>query len=186
MMTEALEERREYYRIDDRIALEILPADSPAAAPSPLFALLAELHQLEAEAQPLLRQLGDRNRTLANYLKLQNRRIDLLGQALAQELLHDVGTPQPVILSEGGLRFDHGQALEPGRGLVLKMVLLPQALGLQIKARVLYCNARDDGQFDIGTEFEELSDPQRQLLARHILQKQALERRLARNSPQGA
>lgn len=40
-----------------------------------------------------------------------------------------------------------------------------------------------DGQFEIGTEFEALTDAQRQLLARHILQKQALERRQLREQP---
>jgi hypothetical protein len=60
------------------------------------------------------------------------------------------------------------------------MVLMPQALGLLLRAKVVHCHNRDDGQFEIGTEFEALTDAQRQLLARHILQKQALERRQAR------
>jgi len=58
--------------------------------------------------------------------------------------------------------------------------LMPQALGLLLRAQVVHCSARSDGQYDIGTEFEALTDAQRQLLARHILQRQALERRQAR------
>ncbi len=91
MPTEDIEDRREYYRIEDVIALEILPPDetTPNAPASKdgsekLFDLLAELNQMEFEAQHLLRQIGERNRTLASYLKVQNKRIDLLGQALAQ------------------------------------------------------------------------------------------------------
>lgn len=59
------------------------------------------------------------------------------------------------------------------------MVLLPQGFGLELRARVIHAQPHDD-EFEIGTEFEALSDAQRQLLARHILQKQAQQRRLAR------
>lgn len=59
------------------------------------------------------------------------------------------------------------------------MVLLPQGFGLELRARVIHAQLHDD-EFEIGTEFEALSDAQRQLLARHILQKQAQQRRLAR------
>ena len=45
---------------------------------------------------------------------------------------------------------------------------------------MVHSQARGNGQFEIGTEFEALTDAQRQLLARHILQKQALERRMAK------
>ena len=69
-----------------------------------------------------------------------------------------------------------------GSHLALKMMLMPQALGLLLRAKVVHCTALADGQYDIGTEFESLTDAQRQLLARHILQRQALERRLARES----
>jgi hypothetical protein len=189
MPTQDTEERREYYRIEDRVALEIMPANpdhTEANEPLPaLFSLLGELHQLDFEAQHLLRQIAESNRTLANYLKVQNKRIELLGQALAQDLLKDQGAPQPVVLSEGGISSACDQPQAEGTVLTLKLVLLPQGLGLLLAARVIYCVAMEDGRYDIGTEFEALTDAQRQLLARHILQKQALERRLALESLQG-
>jgi hypothetical protein len=143
------------------------------------------MHQLEFEAQHLLRQIAEGNRTLANYLKVQNKRIDLLGQAIAQDLLKDIGPAREVVLSEGGLSFAHDQPLGENSIWTLKLVLMPQGLGMLLTARVASCEALDDGQFAIGTSFEALTDAQRQLLARHILQKQATERRLARESLQG-
>ncbi|VXC02859.1 PilZ domain-containing protein [Pseudomonas sp. 8AS] len=181
------DDRREYYRIEDTIALDFSLLSGPQALASdalhdasPLFNLLSDLHLMDFESQHLLRHISERDRTLANYLKVMNKRIDLLGQALAQNLLRDIGTPRQVSLSEGGISFNHAQAIEPGSHLALKMVLMPQALGLLLRARVMHCQEREDGQFDIGTEFEALTDAQRQLLARHILQKQAQQRRLAR------
>lgn len=188
-MTEDIEDRREYYRIEDLIALQILPANETRPAPggdsSQLFDLLGELHQLDFEAQHLLRQIAEGNRTLANYLKVQNKRIDLLGQALTQGLLKDIGPARPVILSEGGISFIHDQPMAEGARHTLKLVLMPQGLGMLLQARVLSCQPRDDSRFSIGTSFEALTDAQRQLLARHILQKQATERRLARETLQG-
>jgi len=181
------EERREYYRIEDRIALEISPLSTASAAQpevlqddSPLFTLLSEMHLSEFESQHLLRQLSDTDRTLAAYLRAQNKRVDLLGRIVAQTILDHIGTPQPVVLSEGGLEFRSTEAYPADCQLSLKMALMPQALGLLLRAKVIRCDRAEDGQYDIGTEFVELADAQRQLLARYVLQKQQLERRLAR------
>ncbi|NMX90586.1 MULTISPECIES: PilZ domain-containing protein [unclassified Pseudomonas] len=185
------EDRREYYRIDDMIALQIKSLSAPQAASkevllddSPLFNLLSELHLSEFESQHLLRQLGERDRTLAAFLKVQNKRMDLLSQVMAQSLLGEIGAPQPVIISEGGIDFQHPTLLAPGSHLAVKLVLMPQALGLLLRAKVTHCDPKGDG-FDVGTEFESMTDAQRQLLARYILQKQAQERRLAREQSEG-
>lgn len=189
MPTQDNEERREYYRIEDRIALEIIP-DAQAQTASDgqypqLFDLLGELHQLDFEAQHLLRQITENNRTLASYLKVQNKRIELIGQALARDLLKDIGAPQQVVLSEGGVSFEHDEAIASGTLLTLQLVLLPQALGLRLQARVTHCAELQVGRYQLGTEFEALTDAQRQLLARHILHRQALQRRLARDHAEG-
>lgn len=184
------DERREYYRIEDTMALEFSPLASAEAfnaeaarEDSPLFNLLGDLHVLDFESQHLLRHITERDRTLAGYLKIINKRIDVLGQALAQNLLHEVGAEQRVTLSEGGVSFSSELPLEVGGFLCLRMVLLPQPLGLRLCAKVVHCAPLDDGHWEIGTEFEALPDAQRQLLARHILQKQAQQRRLARELP---
>ncbi|MBN3864056.1 PilZ domain-containing protein [Pseudomonas frederiksbergensis] len=180
------EDRREYYRIEDTIALEIQPLSAPEAAgqevlqdASPLFNLLSELHLSEFESQHLLRQISERDRTIAAFLKSQNKRIDLLSQVVALTVLGQIGEPQPVIISEGGIDFQHPTPIAIGAHLSVKLVLMPQALGLLLRARVTHCDRKGDG-YNVGTEFQYLSDAQRQLLARYILQRQAQERRLAR------
>jgi hypothetical protein len=190
MPTQDEDDRREYYRIDDTIALEFsLLSGAEALASeelhdnSPLFNLLSELHLMDFESQHLLRHISERDRTLANYLKVINKRIDLLGQAVAQSLLRDIGAPRKVTLSEGGLSFNNSQPVAVDSHLALKMVLMPQALGLLLRAKVVHCRLQANQQFEIGAEFEALTDAQRQLLARHILQRQALERRQARDLP---
>ncbi|TBU97736.1 PilZ domain-containing protein [Stutzerimonas kirkiae] len=183
MSSQDIEERREYYRIEDRIALQILPREHQETSAEDrepaLFELFGELHRLDFEAQLLLRQIAENDRTLANYLKVQNKRIELLGQAIASNLLEAIGPARTVMLSEAGIDFQHDQPLAEGESITLKLVLMPLALGLRLPARVLRCSHNATG-YAIAAAFESLSDAQRQFLARHILQKQALERRLAK------
>lgn len=181
-------DRREYYRIEDTIALEFTPLHGAQATAgdelhdsSPLFSLLSDLHLLEYESQHLLRHIAEKDRSLANYLKVINKRVDLLGQAVAQSLLRDIGAPRQVTLSEGGISFINHQGLAQGEHLALKLVLMPQALGLLLRGLVVHSQPLAEQQFEIGVEFEALTETQRQLLARHILQRQALERRQARD-----
>lgn len=181
------EDRREYYRINDHIALEITPlADTDANGAellqdaSPLLNLLSELHLSEFESQHLLRQLGDSDRTLGNFLRAQNKRIDLLSQVVAHTLLGELGAPQAVILSEGGLECQMPESFAVGSLVSVKIVLMPQALGLMLRARITRADAMGLGHYEIGLEFDNMTDAQRQLLARYIFQKQAAERRLAR------
>lgn len=178
------EDRREYYRIDDRIALEISPLSAAESLEaellqddSPLFNLLSELHLSDFESQHLLRQLSDKDRTLAAFLRAQNKRLDLLSAVVAQTLLGTIGEPQPVVISEGGIECAQSQAIAPGTLVKVKMVLMPRAHGLLLRARVIHCDARADGRFEVGAEFTEMTDAQRQLLARYILQRQQQQRR---------
>jgi hypothetical protein len=188
MTTPDADERREYYRITDSIALEITPltGSEHAVTPnaSPLFDLLSEMHLLEFEAQHLLRNVNERDRPIAACVKLLNKRIDLLGQALTWNLINDLGTPTTVVLSEGGISFSSSEPFMLGSLLNLRMILMPQGLGLELKAEVIHCQSSSEG-YEIGTSFIEISDAQRQLLARHIFKKQAHERRTLRAQPKG-
>ncbi|WP_028632484.1 PilZ domain-containing protein [Pseudomonas parafulva] len=186
------EDRREYYRIADRIALQLSPLSAAQALEadvlqdeSPLFNLLSELHLSDFEAQHLLRQLSDKDRTLAAFLRAQNKRLDLLSAVVAQTLLGEVGQPQPVVISEGGIECVQATPVPPGTRVKVKLVLMPRAHGLLLRGKVTHCDPRSQGGFDIGTEFTDMTDAQRQLLARYILQRQQQQRReqLEHNDP---
>jgi hypothetical protein len=180
------EERREYYRIEDSVALEINLLSGADTAhqqamqeTSALFELLSELHINEFESQHLLRQIDDRDRVLSSLLRTLSKRIDLLGEVVAQTTLGRLGAPQPVIISEGGVQFESAEGYPLDTHLSIKMVLMPQASGLMLHANVIHCETLPGGQFEVGTEFVDLPDAQRQLLARYILQRQAQQRRQA-------
>uniref|UniRef100_UPI0028A8AB57 PilZ domain-containing protein n=2 Tax=unclassified Pseudomonas TaxID=196821 RepID=UPI0028A8AB57 len=67
--------------------------------------------------------------------------------------------------------------IAPGTRVKVKMVLMPRAHGLLLRGKVTHCDRRPDGDFEVGTEFTDMTDAQRQLLARYILQRQQQQRR---------
>ncbi|TVP91684.1 MAG: PilZ domain-containing protein [Pseudomonadaceae bacterium] len=183
-------DQRDFFRISDELALEYRRLDSldelkqAFHRQAPMFDLLTDLHVLEYESQHLLRQISERDRALAHYLKVVNKRIDLVGQALAMQLTDDLGTPVAVTISEGGMSFTADEALELGQLLALRLVLLPSPLCMLLAGKVIRCDpvAGSSTTWSIAVGFEHLADAQRQMLARHILQKQAQEIRAAKSS----
>lgn len=178
----------DFFQIHDLLPLDYQPLDEAAAheladaEPGSLFGLLAELQLLEHDSQHLLRQISERDRPLVAYLKILNKRIDLLGSVLGLQLSADMNTPLAVTLSEGGITFPSAQPMQSGDWLALRL-LLPTPAGLSIAAQVADC-ARDpaSGQYLIQVSFSLLSDAQRQLLTRHIMHKQAQEIRAAKHN----
>ena len=175
-----------YFQIQDHLTLDYRPTEAPSAQSteetSPLFGLLGELHLLEYDAQPLLRQIGERDRTIAAYLKILSKRIELIGRALALQLTDDMGTTVPVILSEAGLSFTTDMPLPIGSWLALRL-LLPTPVGLSAPVQVADCRpASSFGDYLIQVSFERFTEAQRQLLARHIMQKQAQDIRAAKDN----
>ncbi|AXQ48953.1 PilZ domain-containing protein [Stenotrophomonas rhizophila] len=76
-----------------------------------------------------------------------------------------------------GHRVRATAADRPGTRVKVKMVLMPRAHGLLLRGKVTHCDRRPDGDFEVGTEFTDMTDAQRQLLARYILQRQQQQRR---------
>lgn len=184
-----IDDKRDFFRIRDQLALEVKSIEGPdldgvaVDDESPLFSLLSDLHMLDYESQHLLRQIGERDRALAQYLKIINKRVDLVGKALAIQLAGDLSEPQEVTLSEGGMSFCSAQPYPINSWLMLRVVLMPSPLGLVLAARVVHCDATEQsGEWALGVSFDNLGDAHRQLLARHILQKQAQEIRAAKTS----
>lgn len=172
-------ERRRYYRIDDWVALEILP-ESQGPSSGPMLEILNEFNQLEFDSQPLLRQIAENDRGLANFLRMQSRRLDLLARILVQDMVKQIGQPRRVNLSEAGIRFPNTEPLPPNSRATVRLLLLPNPVELILHISILRCHQQDTGRYEIAANFEGITDLQRQQLARHILQKQAVERRKAR------
>jgi hypothetical protein len=181
-------DKRDYYRIKDRVLLEfkiIDPAiveegsDFPISV-SPEFHLLNELHHIDSESLGLLHAIAEKDRNIATYMSAINHKIELLASVIAgsSEDLDEV-RPQDATLGEGGLSFNHKEPVELGSKLAIKLTLLPSYAGLLLYGRVVNCNEHIKGDYLLNIEFENINDNNRQLIARHVLHYQAKARRAA-------
>lgn len=182
-----VDERREYFRIDDRIGLEVRPVTEPDQATqddfdlSPRETFTADYRRLDAEFRNLLASLPERDRLVTGLIKTLNSKLDLLARIIAFE--QNPLQPedwQDVTLSEGGLSFLRNQPdLSIGDLLAVRMTLPPEMFQPEAIARVLELQPVSTGGYWVHTEFIELEDSDRQQIARHVMRWQIRQRQKA-------
>lgn len=184
-ITDAKADRREYFRIEDRIGLEIRRlsgnADSEQDDPfngSPLESLKAEFRRLDQDVKAHLASLAERDRLLTGLIKSMNSKLDTLARIIAFE--QNPLQPedwQQVTLSEGGLSFISGTpAWQIGDRLAVRMTLPPELYQPRAVARVLDVLPDASGGARVHTEFIRLHDSDRQQIARHVMRWQIRQR----------
>ncbi len=191
-------ERREYFRISDTAAVEyvaVTEADLSGKqaddffSVTPSFQLLSRLQEIDHEANKILNALRDSQRELVGYLKLVNKKTDLLAAAVLQLGGKAQHRPQPVSLSAGGMSFATQKKFVEGDLLALRIQLVNDALFLCCFGCVICADANDNGHgpFTVAVAFKHMPDASQTLLARHIMRcEQALQRhKLKRSRPAG-
>ncbi len=185
-MADDAQDHRDYFRIDDIVAIEyqLMPElIAPGAAAFPFsdtseqFQLITEMQTIEAESQQILRSIHEQDRQVANYLKNIDRRIQLLSRIIAACSEDIASLPrQSVNLSEGGIAFSSSAPLPKGGYIAIKLVLFPSYAGMLLSGQIVSCEEANKTYTNHIT-FECISDSDRQLLAKHVIQFQAQQRR---------
>jgi hypothetical protein len=177
-------ERRRYFRVEEEIILyyrEIAPHEIPdqsneAGLGMDPFTLSSSLDFLTQESRTLLRKLEKEIPDVAEFLKILERKIDLMARAfLSCETDLAEQQARRVSLSASGLSFDTDQPYTLGKVLELKMVLLPRLIGVVAYGRVIYCKKGRDHfrlPYQIAVDFVGLSDRDRELLIRYVVKQQ--------------
>lgn len=178
------QERRDYFRIRDRIGLEIRRLEADTSRDGDIFddehltPLRAELLRLDHEIRKQLASLAERDRELTTVIKALNGKLDILARIIAFEqnpLQPDAW--QEVTLSEGGLSFSAPAGdWHPGDRFVVRMTLAPELLRPVAEARVFECSPQSPESVRVHTEFVRLSDNDRQQIARHVMRWQIRQR----------
>lgn len=177
-------ERRNFFRIDQDIIFEYRPVDvhfvenneaEAAFESDPSMTLLAELRKIDKEAQKTLKVLSEKQRLLSDYLQRLNKKVDLI----ARHSMFNMGKDQQaqrLNLSEGGLAFESNRALYKGNFLVLRLIFLPSYTPVIVFARVTRCD-NVENRHKVAAKFHQLSDNDRQVIARQILKAQVAQRK---------
>ncbi|HHO68245.1 MAG TPA: PilZ domain-containing protein [Gammaproteobacteria bacterium] len=177
------EERREFFRIDDQIALEyrvIGEADVEAirnkieAAVPDKFMTASSFAATSRQIGHLLHRLQAQSPELVRCLQAIDQKLNTLAQLfVAEEMKLETQPTREVNISAGGLAFRSQQQIPVGELLEMRMVLLPSLMGILTVARVVKCEHVNDGQLQfpwrIAVTYEHIRESDRELLVRHIM-----------------
>ncbi|HUL12106.1 MAG TPA: PilZ domain-containing protein [Methylococcaceae bacterium] len=194
-LTDKINERRRYFRIDDDIILfprEVAADQVPQGETFQehaldSFSLSSRLDLLTVESRSHLRRIERDHPAVADFLKILEQKIDLVARALLSSET-DMASQRTshVSLSASGLAFDVDTGFNVGDVLELKMILPPALVGIIAFGRVVYCKQNRDEvlpPFHVAVDFIGLRERDRELLIRHIVKKQLQQLRDKKQDP---
>ncbi len=182
-------ERRRFFRIEDEICLdyEIISEEEYNNAPEELakikqsaFSLSANFASLNNEYNPMLNSIKHSSPEIGQYLDLLNQKIDSLGQQLLEDENPCAdGNTIKVNLSASGIAFQCNEKPKDGQGMKLKIILLPEKIGVVIYGKVQHCLQSDEQRKNniICIDFEHIRYDDQELMIKHNLNKQMQELR---------
>ena len=182
-------ERRSFFRVNSEIVLSFHNVDNYTignSQPEDEFPedqktldLFNELHRLDKEASPHLTAIGEYNRSLAEYLKILNKKLDLVTQqSLASDYVSKDVRPTHVNLSEGGIAFNSSKPIYKDSNVALRILFLADFSSVAAFAKVARCEPHEEREgFKIACRFLSLSNAKQELLGKHIMQAQITAKR---------
>lgn len=188
------DERREYFRIDDEIALDYRPIDEGEVeglserihAPfADRFTVASSFTATSRQMAQALHKVQNQSPELVRCLQAIDQKLNMLAQLYVSEEMHlDQQPTREVNLSAGGLAFRSRDAIDTGTLLEMRMVLFPSLVGILNLSRVIHCEPIDDGNaqfpWQVAVNFEQLRETDRELLVRHVMARQTSQLRAER------
>ena len=183
------DERREWVRVDDRLLFEYRLLTDPAEDPTTSILPISKEAIAAAIAKPtsdLLFRSGDQlaQSPLLPWIMKVDWLLEVIVKQLAKMHPEGIAIAQvaDVTLSGGGIGFLSQRKFAVGDMLRLKLIL-PPFTPIHSTARVIRSVLAKDGmQYDIASEFTDLSPDDQEHLIRHIIQTQAERLRGRRNT----
>jgi hypothetical protein len=144
-----VDERREYFRIDDSIRVsytvvdaQSVPEDIEERVHNDRFSVMTRLQAISQHLSASFHRIEQRDPDVADYLKALDEKIILLGQSFLAEEKELLGQPsRSVNLSAGGLALDVADELAVGDRVEIKLLLLPSYTGPLMNQEILALRA---------------------------------------------
>ena len=180
-------ERRSYFRIDDIAILHYRTVTDEEIRSGrhdddqlliDKLTLKARFDCISRELLPLFRVIEAGSPEIAQYLSSIDRKLNLLSEYYVDMAMGDMDTsPQKVNLGAGGVSFISSSPMMSGSMLELRIVLLPEHYGVFTYAKVVNCvrsseDADKKNYYKISVEYERMSDEVRDIITRHVLNKE--------------
>lgn len=181
------DERREFFRIDDEIylQLDVISSDEYNSAPDTLanlhndsFSLSADFATLNNNLHPVLNNIKQIHPDIAQYLELINNKIDSLGELLLHKSsTYDENKRINANLSASGILFESEKKLKLGDLLRLELVLFPEKIGVLIFGKAVKITESTNQKQTLSIEFEHIRNEDQELMIKHNLNKQMTDLR---------
>jgi hypothetical protein len=179
-------DRRRFFRIEDSISLSYHPVppedlehrlERLETEMEDNFTAASSLASISQRMAGVLHKISVESPEIAQYLKALDQKIDLLGRAmLSNDPSLQEQQAQAVNLSASGMAFNSAQPEKVGTVLELRLILLPSLMGLLIYGEVMGCEKLKDPEqgfsHNIRVDFSHMRDSDRDVLIRHVIQRQ--------------
>lgn len=189
------EERREYFRIDDEVALDyrlISPGEAELLRERiksrvvDRFTVASSFTATSRQMTHVIHKVQNQSPELARCLQAIDQKLNMIAQLFVSEEmdLHEQSTRE-VNLSAGGISFRSQQKIRIDSLLELRMVLFPSLVGILTVSRAVQCERVNDANlkfpWQISVVYEHLRESDRELLVRHIMSKETQQLRSRRS-----
>lgn len=187
-----MEEKRRFYRIDDRVSLSykvIAEADLDAAIASLKVTsgrrqkLLGSLAELDGRINTLLPDIDDQLPEVASVLRLLNRKVHIVGQMVGSEEASDgelnvsFKPTHKISLSASGVSFHAPESVRVYDCLELSLTLFPEYYFFKAFGRVVSCRDAlpSAPEFNklVAVDFVFVDEGDQDYIMSHVLTKQS-------------
>ncbi len=187
-------ERRSFFRIEDYLNISFHPVTREVLQErvqrleqgvDTHFTVVSSLAAISQQTATVLHKIRMESPDVATYLEALDRKIELLGRTLlSTESNLAEQHAYPVNLSASGMAFESHDAVESGTMLELKLLLYPSLAGILAYGEVISCEAVEHAESGfshcIRVNFSHIRESDRDLLIRHVIQRQTNQLRKAR------
>ncbi len=192
------EERREYFRIADEVVLDYREISEPEVGPlierinasvPDRFTAASSFAATSRQMAHLLYKVQSQSPELARCLQAIDQKLNSLAQLFMSEEMQVRKQPtRQVSLSGGGIAFAAHREFPVGSLLEMRIVLLPDTVGILTVGKVVKCDRQlmgKHGEFpwQLAVSYEHLRESDRELLVRHIMSKETRRLREQRGEP---
>jgi len=179
------DERRRFFRIDDAVNLYYRIVDEQTVVAASKMtddvlsncSLVTALDVLNQESRLVLHRIEKNEPEIAEYLKLMDSKISLLAQAVLQQN-NDLSESSlcNTNLSASGLAIEVDSDIKVGEFIEVKLFLSSCVAVILLYGKVVYCKKNPTPEktasFQIGIDYINLKDADREVLIKHIVKRQ--------------
>ncbi|MEE9343656.1 MAG: PilZ domain-containing protein [Gammaproteobacteria bacterium] len=179
-------ERREYFRVEDKVALDyrIVSGAEVDTLRKKIMTNTAGRFTTASDFDTISHQIGHAMHTVkaetpevARVLDALDKKLNTLAQMMvSEEIKLDDYVAREANVSAGGIAFRSEHEIQAGDLLETRIVLLPAMIGILTISRVVYCERVEDENrklpWQVAINHEVFRESDRELMVRHVMGKE--------------